>query len=211
MKLTQDELKLLHEVVESHKISEDELIDSNESLPASEVKRRLYQLWLVEPLALYLAHNQYAAIKALNIQSVLQGDLEDENAVKNQKVTTLLALINKLPEIIDTGKCPRNWRFFPSPTITLALTYPKIVCPIQSLSLSGACIASFPLSGSEHLQHFTNKHAYLELADNLHIHVFLERAIARDEHYIALQFNQHTRDNPMLKLLVISHFLQSQI
>ncbi|KZN49146.1 hypothetical protein [Pseudoalteromonas luteoviolacea] len=208
MNLTPEELKLLHEVETSHLNENDSLLQQNNSI--EQLKKRIYQLWLVEPLALYLAHNQYFAKKSC-IDSILLGEETYHNDINEHKITTLLTLINKLPDIVDTSKCPRSWRFYPSPSITFSLTYPKIICQVQSLSLSGACVAAFPLSGAEHVKYFAKKHAYLELSDNLHIHVYIERAIARNQNYIALQFNHHTRENPMLKLLILSHYLNSKI
>ncbi|KID56261.1 hypothetical protein JF50_18560 [Pseudoalteromonas luteoviolacea] len=208
MKLTPEELKLLHEVETNHFDEYDSFAQQKHSL--EQLKKRIYQLWLVEPLALYLAHNQYFANKSY-IDRILLGEETYRDDINAHKITTLLTLINKLPDIMDTSKGPRSWRFYPSPSITFSLTYPKIICSVQSLSLSGACVASFPLSGSAHVKYFTNKHAYLELSDNLHIHVYVERAIARNQDYIALQFNHHTRENPMLKLLILSHYLKSKI
>ncbi|MCF6440499.1 hypothetical protein L1077_13765 [Pseudoalteromonas luteoviolacea] len=208
MKLTPDELKLLHELETGHFDENDSLAPQKLSL--EQLKKRIYQLWLVEPLALYLTHNQYLAKKSC-IESILLEEKAYNNDINAHKIKTLLTLINKLPDILDTSKCPRNWRFYPSPSITFSLTYPKVICSIQSLSLSGACVASFPLNGAEHVKCFTKKHAYLELSDNLHIHVYIERAIARNQDYIALQFNHHTRENPMLKLLILTHYLNSHI
>ncbi|MDK1287582.1 hypothetical protein [Pseudoalteromonas umbrosa] len=208
MKLTPEELKLLHEVETNHFDEQDSLVQHKHSI--EQLKKRIYQLWLVEPLALYLAHNQYFAKKSY-IDSILLGQEAYHNDIYEHKISTLLTLINKLPDIVDKSRYPRNWRFYPSPSITFSLTYPKIICSVQSLSLSGACVASFPLSGAEHVKYFAKKHAYLELSDDLHIHVYVERAIARNQDYIALQFNHHTRENPMLKLLILTHYLNSRI
>ncbi|AOT11195.1 hypothetical protein [Pseudoalteromonas luteoviolacea] len=208
MKLTPEELKLLREVETGHFDEYDSSAQQTQSI--EQLKKRIYQLWLVEPLALYLAHSQCFTNKSY-IDSILLGEEAYQNDINEHKITTLLTLINKLPDIVDTSKCPRSWRFYPSPSITFSLIYPKVICSVQSLSLSGACVASFPLNGAEHVKYFTKKHAYLELSDNLHIHVYIERAIARNQDYIALQFNHHTRENPMLKLLILSHYLKSKI
>ncbi|TQF67695.1 hypothetical protein [Pseudoalteromonas luteoviolacea] len=215
MKLTQDELDYIHEVVERPYLEKLNNQIDFDSLQKTKIQQLLGQLILFDPLSLLLSHNQHVALQSFDAKSFLKLFTKSQaEEFSNENEAALLTLIEQLPEIIDDHGFPRNWRFHPTPPITMKLASncdsPKLTFTVESLSLSGACVITFPLNSLICIEPFLGGQASLELTCGLEINVHIERAVAREKHQVAIQFTHATRANPVLKLLVLSQFLQSR-
>ncbi|KZX01041.1 hypothetical protein JL49_07925 [Pseudoalteromonas luteoviolacea] len=218
MKLTQDELDYIHEVVERpylEKINSQVVSDSQQR---NKIQGLLVQLIMYDPLSLLLSHDQHVALQSFNANSLLKLFTKDMSQrlphEANENEMALLTLIDQLPNIIDDDGFPRNWRFHPSPKITMKLASnndsPKLLFTVDSLSLSGACVITFPLNSHMCVELFLHGQACLELTCGLEINIQVERAVSRAKHQVGLQFSKATRANPVLKLLILSQYVKSR-
>ncbi|OCQ22263.1 hypothetical protein A7985_10810 [Pseudoalteromonas luteoviolacea] len=218
MKLTQDELDYIHEIVERpylEKMSSQVVSDSQQR---NKIKGLLAQLILFDPLSLLLSHDQHIALQSFDTNSLLtlfaRGMPQKLPHEANENEMALLTLIDQLPNIIDDHGFPRNWRFHPSPRISMKLASnsesPKLTFTVDSLSLSGACVITFPLNSYMCVELFLHGQACLELTCGLEINIQVERAVSRAKHQVALEFSKTTRDNPVLKLLILSQYVKSR-
>ncbi|MCF2859776.1 hypothetical protein L1286_20040 [Pseudoalteromonas sp. SMS1] len=214
MKLTQDELDYIHEVVERPYLERISNHVEFESQQKNKIQNLLKQLSLFDPHRLLLSHDQHIALKSFDKQSFLKLFMKIEALENdNDNEVALLMLIDQLPEIMDDQGFPRNWRFPPSPPITMKLANTnscEYAFTVESLSMSGACVNTFPLSGQICIDPFLSGQAALELTCGLEINVQIERAVTRAQYQVALQFTPETHANPVLKLLVLNHYVQSQ-
>ncbi|KZN65043.1 hypothetical protein [Pseudoalteromonas luteoviolacea] len=218
MKLTQDELDYIHEVVERPYLEKMNSQVVSDSQQRNKIQGLLAQLLMFDPLSLLLSHDQHVALQSFDANSLLKlftRDIPHKLLHEaNENEMALLTLIDQLPNIIDDHGFPRNWRFHPSPKISMKLASnsdsPKLTFTVDSLSLSGACVITFPLNSYMCVELFLHGHACLELTCGLEINIQVERAVSRAKHQVALEFSQATRDNPVLKLLILSQYVKSR-
>ncbi|QTL37445.1 hypothetical protein [Pseudoalteromonas viridis] len=210
MDLTQDELDYINLVVETSQL---DLFQAHTNL-CNELKA--FTSDLLEELAQHEASYAQSErlldthLRAANIVDFpVQPSLESNNHSQwHPDHQTLLSIIDDLPHIVEGHGMPRSWRFTPYPSVRLLLSFPRASFHVDSLSLTGACINTFPLYARAYQDMFSLRGASLVLPNGHCIHVDIASVASRGEHRLALKFDHYTVASPTLKVYVVSNYVR---
>lgn len=212
MDLTQDELDYIHLVVETSQL---DLFQAHANL-CNELKA--FTSDLLEELAQHEA--SYAQTERLLDSHLQTANIVDfptqpmspafsQNSSQwHPDHQTLLSIIDDLPHIVEGHGMPRSWRFTPYPSVRLLLNFPRASFHVDSLSLTGARICTFPLNASQYEDMFTVRGASLMLPNGQCIHVDIASVASRGSHQLALKFDHYTVASPTLKVFVVSNYVR---
>ncbi|TMP39700.1 hypothetical protein [Pseudoalteromonas rubra] len=212
MDLTQDELDYIHQVVET---SQFDLLQAHSNL-CNELEA--FTSDLLEELAQHEAsyaqterlldtHLRAANILEFPTQPVLQS-LNSPPSKWHPDHQTLLSIIDDLPHIVEGHGMPRSWRFTPYPPVRLMLNFPRASFHVDSLSLTGACITTFPLNASAYQDLFAVQGASLMLPNTQFIRVDIASVASRGDYRLALKFDHYTVASPTLKVFVVGNYVR---